>query len=153
MRTATALIAIMFTGVLSQALATEPQPMSPSAGQSAPTPAEQQSATPAGQQSATPAPAAQPNAATPAPDSATIKPPVTVVGTKPELTPPEKELISRGYKLEMRHGEKYFCRTESDIESRFPRKNCDTAQSIEAHRLESQEALRTIQSDRSHVNN
>ena len=142
MRTATALIAIMFTGVVSQALATEPQ-----------TPAEQQSATAAGQQSAAPAPAAQPTAAAPAPDSASIKPPVTVIGTKAELTPPEKELISRGYKLEMRHGEKYFCKTESDIESRFPRKNCDTAQSIEAHRLESQEALRTIQSDRSHVNN
>jgi hypothetical protein len=145
MRTATALIAIMFTGVLSQALATEPQPVSPSAGQAAPTPGEQQSAAPA--------PAAQPNAATPAADSASIKPPITVVGTKAELTPPEKELISRGYKLEMRHGEKYFCIREQQIGSRFEVKNCDTAQSIEARRIDSQEAVRVIQADRSKVSN
>lgn len=146
MRTAVGLITFLLTGVLSQALATEPPP--PPAPPASPS---QTAAAPAGQQSATTAAAPQTPAATA--ESASIKPPVTVIGTKPELTPPEKELISRGYKLEMRHGEKYFCRTESDIESRFPRKNCDTAQSIEAHRLESQEALRTIQNDRSKVSN
>ena len=77
-----------------------------------------------------------------------IKPGVTVVGAKPELTPEEKQLIARGYKLEMRQGEKYFCRREQQIGSRFETKICDTAQSIEARRAESQEAVRVIQNDR-----
>jgi hypothetical protein len=131
-----------------QALASEPPAASPPPA--AATPAEQPSATaPAGQQSAT-TPAAQQNAASPA--AGTIKPDVTVVGTKPELTPQDKELLSRGYKLEMRHGEKYFCIKETPIESRFPVKNCGTAQSIEAQRASSQEALRAIQNDRSQIN-
>lgn len=71
-----------------------------------------------------------------------------MIGTKPELTPADKELLSRGYKLEMRHGEKWFCRMEGEIGSRFEHKSCDTAESIEAHRVESQEALRVIQNDR-----
>jgi hypothetical protein len=151
MRTAAALITVLFTGVVSLALATEPPPMSPSAGQAAPTPAEQQSTSTSGQQSA-PAAAPQTNAAAPASDSTSIKPPVTVVSAKPgELTPQEKEIVSRGYKLEIRHGERYFCRREQQIGSRFETKSCDTAQSIEAHRQESQEVLRTIQTDRPQV--
>jgi hypothetical protein len=90
-----------------------------------------------------------------APGTATsmVNPPVTVVGTKPDLTPAEKELLSRGYKVEMRHGEKYFCRKEQQIGSRFEVKNCDTAQSIEAHRADSQEAVRSIQNNRPQINN
>lgn len=94
--------------------------------------------------SATP-PAAEKGAAT---ASTVIKPGVTVVGTKPDLTPEDKQLIARGYKLEMRQGEKYFCRREQQIGSRFEIKTCDTAQSIESRRTESQEAVRVIQNDR-----
>jgi hypothetical protein len=125
----------MCTGVASQGLAAEPQAPPPPPSQSA---------------SAT-APAAQQNAVSPAAGSAPAKPAITVIGTKPELTPQDKELISRGYKLEMRHGEKYFCIREQVLGSRFETKQCDTAQSIEAHRLESQEAVRTIQNDRPQV--
>jgi len=151
MRTAAALMTVLLTGAVSLALATEPPPMSPSTGQAAPAPADQQSASTGGQQSA-PTPAAQTTAPAPASDSTSIKPPVTVVSTKPgELTPQEKEIVSRGYKLEIRHGERYFCRREQQIGSRFETKSCDTAQSIEAHRQESQEVLRTIQSDRPQV--
>ncbi len=110
------------------------------------------------QPSATP-PAAEKGAATdaeqkaaPAAASPVIKPGVTVVGTKPDLTPDEKELIKGGYKLEMRHGEKYFCRWEQQMGTRFETKYCDTAQSIQAHRVESQEAVRTIQNDRPLIN-
>ena len=144
MRAVAGLISVLFTGVLSQAWAAEPQDPPPSQSQSTAAPAAQPSAT---------APAAQPTAAAGTSDSSSIKPPVTVVGTKPELTPQEKELLSRGYKLEMRHGEKYFCIREAQIGSRFENKNCDTAQSIEARRLDSQEALRVIQADRSKVSN
>jgi hypothetical protein len=151
MRTAAALMTVLLTGAVSLALATEPPPMSPSTGQAAPAPADQQSASTGGQQSA-PTPAAHTTAPAPASDSTSIKPPVTVVSTKPgELTPQEKEIVSRGCKLEIRHGERYFCRREQQIGSRFETKSCDTAQSIEAHRQESQEVLRTIQSDRPQV--
>ena len=134
MRTAAGLLTVLFTGALSQVLAAEPPPSSP-----APVaPTEQQSVA---------APAAEKSATAPA------KPAPTAAATKPELTPEDKELISRGYKLEMRHGEKYFCRVETEVGSRFPLKSCDTAQSIQAHRASGQEALRVITSDRSWVNN
>jgi hypothetical protein len=137
MRTAPGLITVLFTGVMYQAMAADPPPPAAAA------PAEQQSATtPATQQTATPA----------TPESSSIKPPITVVGTKPDLTPQDKELLSRGYKLEMRHGEKYFCMTEQVLGSRRQIKNCDTAESIEARRLDSQEAVRVIQNDRATVN-
>jgi hypothetical protein len=95
---------------------------------------------------------AEPSATPPAAEKpaapGAIKPGVTVVGTKPELTPEEKQLIARGYKLEVRQGQRYFCRREQQIGSRFETKTCDTAQSIESRRTESQEALRVIQNDR-----
>jgi hypothetical protein len=157
MRTLAGLIGVLLAGVSSQALATEPQTQSQSQSQAAatPTPAGHQSATATdGQQSAA-APAAQQNATpSPTPASASIKPPVTVVGTKPQdLSNAEKELMARGYKVEMRNGEKYFCRREQQIGSRFETKTCDTAQSIQAQRAESQEAVRVIRSNNSRIGN
>jgi hypothetical protein len=105
---------------------------------------------------ATPAKAAAPPAAaqsgTPATPSLT-KSGVTVVGTRPELTPDEKDLLNRGYKLEMHDGAKYFCVKEQELGSRFVHKYCDTAQSIQARRAESQEAVRVIQSNNSRIGN
>lgn len=134
MRTAAGLLTVLCAGGgLTQVLAEEPQPASKAPLASA----EQQSvATPVAEKSA----------------ATSAKPTVTVVGTKPEFTPEEKELISRGYKFEMRHGERYFCRLETEVGSRFPLKSCDTAQSIQSHRASGQEALRVITSDRSWVN-
>jgi hypothetical protein len=133
--------------------ASQPAPTPPAAA-----PAAEQTAAPAQDTAAAPraekgpsAPGAQPAAAADTASNA-LKPGLTVVGAKPELTPEEKELISRGYKLEMRHGEKYFCHREEQLGSRFEIKSCDTAQSIQAHRIESQDAVRSIQNDRSLVN-
>jgi hypothetical protein len=91
----------------------------------------------------------------PAPGAAStaITPGVTVVGAKPELTPEEKQLIARGYKLEIRQGEKYFCRREQQIGSRFEVKTCDTAQSIQVRRAESQEEMRTMRNNNSRIGN
>jgi hypothetical protein len=86
--------------------------------------------------------------------SSTLKPEVTVVGSKPELTADEKELINRGYKLEMHDGEKFFCRREEQLGSRVnTHKTCDTGQSIQAHRADSREAVRAIQTNTPHINN
>ncbi len=134
MRIAAGLLTALYAGALSQVLAAEPQPTSPAPA----APAEQQSVA---------APAAEKSATTPA------KPATTATDARPELTPEEKELVARGFKPEMRHGERYFCRVETQLGSRFPLKSCDTPQSIQAHRASGQEALRVITSDRSWVNN
>jgi hypothetical protein len=147
MRVTAALMTVLCTGVLSQVLADEPQAPPASPAPAAPAAAAQGNSPPpaaeppAAAQSATP-PAAQPSV---------VKPGITVTSAKAELTPPEKELLSRGYKLEIRHGEKYFCHTETPIDSRFPVKNCDTAESIEAHRESGQQAARDIQNNRPQI--
>lgn len=145
MRFNAGLLTVLCAGVLCQrALGDEPPaPAQSPAPATATSTAEQGTVPPAGEKSAAAAPAA--------PASTSVKPGLTVVGTKPELTSLDKEILSRGYKLEMRHGEKYFCRLESPIESRIQKKECNTAESIEAHRLNGQEALRTIQNDRPQI--
>jgi hypothetical protein len=43
----------------------------------------------------------------------------------------EKRLLAQGYKLEMRHGEKYFCRVTDTLGSRVtPVKACSTAEQL-----------------------
>jgi hypothetical protein len=132
--------------VSQQALATDPPAPSASATNARADP--QGAKAPLGDKSA----AAPTNAASPTPETPTVNPGLTVVGAKPELTPDEKELLSRGYRLEMRHGDKYFCRREAQIGSRFEIKNCATSDAILARRSESQDALRAIQNDRSQIN-
>jgi hypothetical protein len=139
-----------------QALADDPPAAAQSAATTtaatttaAPTTAEPSATSAAGGKSA--APGAEQKAA-PEAESPTLKPGVTVVGAKQDLSPEDKELIARGYKLEMRQGEKYFCRREQQLGSRFETKVCESAQSIQAHRVESQEAVRTIQNDRPLIN-
>jgi hypothetical protein len=152
-RVSAGLLTVLCAGVLcQQALGDEPPaPSQPSAPAAATSTAEQGAVPPAGEKSAAAAPATPQNAAPSTPASTSVKPGLTVVGTKPELTPLEKDILSQGYKLEMRHGEKYFCRREQQIGSRFETKSCNTAESIEAHRLNGQEALRTIQNDRPQI--
>jgi hypothetical protein len=145
------LIAGLVTGLCTAVLCQAAEPPAPAAqppATSAATSSADSSAAPPGN-----APAAQANAAASASDANTIKPPVTVVGTKAELSPPEKELISRGYKLKVRNGQKYFCIIEQKMGSRFESETCDTSDSIEAHRQASQEAIRAIQADRSKSSN
>ncbi len=151
MRTAAALLTVLCTGVLSQALAADPQSPSSPPAPAAATPAEPQSRPP-GDEKSTAAPAAQPVAAAAASGSAP-KPAAAPNGDKPELTPQDKELLARGYKLEMRHGDKYFCRKEQQIGSRFEVKYCNTAESIEAQRENSAEALRRVETNRPTINN
>jgi hypothetical protein len=59
--------------------------------------------------------------------SAAAKPPVVVKADKPELTYEEQRLVSKGYKLNMRNGEKWFCRRELGLGSRVAAQNvCGT---------------------------
>jgi hypothetical protein len=149
MRVTAAYLSILCALSWQQAHADDP-PAAPTTA--APSAVEPSSVPPAAEKRADAAPEAGQKAA-PGNTSAVLKPGVTVVGSKPELTPEEKQLIARGYKLEMRQGEKYFCRREQQIGSRFETKICDTATSIEAHRAESQEAVRVLQNSNSRLGN
>jgi hypothetical protein len=123
----------MAVGGISLALAdpsTTASPPSPPSAPSAPSapaaaaPAPQAApATPAA--STTPAPAAHAaSAAAPAQDN---KPAVIVQGT-PEFDTVQKHFLAEGYKLEMRNGEKVFCRREEQLGSRLDgQKVCSTA--------------------------
>jgi hypothetical protein len=150
MRMAAALLSVLCTGVWSQALAAEPQPPSPP--QSAPTSAEQQNTTPPGSEHSAATPASAEKTVSPA--SATpVAPAVALDAGKAEMTREERELVSRGYKLEIRRGQRYFCRRESELGSHFDVKTCNTAESIEGHRAASVETVREMQANKPEISN
>jgi hypothetical protein len=103
-----------------------------------------------------PAAAVAPVDAVPAPDGGkepAIPASITVVADPMALTPEEKEFLSRGYKLEIRQGTKFFCRREQQIGSRFETKTCSTGDALRAQQASAEEALRRIQSNRPSINN
>ena len=60
--------------------------------------------------------------------TAAAKPPVVIKSDKAELTHDEQLLVSRGYKLEVRNGDRVFCRREQVLGSRLgDKKVCGTA--------------------------
>ena len=64
---------------------------------------------------------------------------------KVELTANEKALLSQGYRLEVRNGEKTFCRREVVLGSHFEKKVCGTADQLAATTLTSREMLQRVQ--------
>ena len=139
MRIVISLLVIMFLGALSQAWATEPEPQSSTAPQPAQdsSPA-QASPSPPDLQAGAKAPVAEANAA--------AKPPVVIKSDKPELTHEEDLLVKRGYKLEMRHGEKWFCRREEVLGTRLgDKKVCGTASMLYQANKDQQDDLRNAQ--------
>ena len=80
-------------------------------------------------------------------------PPTTLSATQPgaatkagDLTAAEKKLISRGYTLEMHKDQKYFCRSEAPLGSRFEHKTCQTESQILATTQTSQDTTKQLQS-------
>ena len=159
MKVTAALLTIWCAGVCIRSLADEPPASAPSAAlESAatarPISVESDATPPTVEKIAAGGvkPTVPPAAVSPPTAPSAINPGVTVVGRKQDLTPGEQELVNRGYKLEVHSGAKYFCRREQQLGSRFEQKVCESAQSIEAHRADSQEAVRVLQSDRTLVN-
>jgi hypothetical protein len=140
---------LMCLGGLSAAWANEPLPPNPAAS-----PAEQQAATaqskptpgapstapavsgataaPAGSSAASPLASAvttgkPENSPTPAagPANAAVQPAKTT-----ELTADEKNYLSHGYKLQIRSGQKYFCRSETPLGTRFATTTCRTTEQM-----------------------
>lgn len=83
-----------------------------------------------------PATSPPPAAVAPAATAATHTSSVTISTDKPaapDASVDEKHFLAEGYKLEMRHGEKYFCRSEDTLGSRLgSAKVCSTAQQLNA---------------------
>lgn len=94
---------------------------------------------------ATPATPAQPAAAasTPsAPAKAAKDPDSVVVQSAAEESNLEKHFLAEGYKVEMHHGEKYFCRREEELGSRLGgQKTCSTVQQLDANEREAKAAF------------
>jgi hypothetical protein len=138
MRLTAALLCVLCTAVAYPALATDPEPPAPSSAQKSPAPAEPQSAAaPAGEQSAAP------------PAKLAVAPTGDIV----EITRREQELLSQGYKVQMRHGEKYFCHRESIIGSHFDTISCNTAESIQSKRASGEEVVRKMQANKPQISN
>jgi hypothetical protein len=93
--------------------------------------------------SATPTTPAQPAAAASTPSApAKAAKDVVVEGTAEEDNL-EKHFLAEGYKMEMHHGEKYFCRREQELGSRLGgmNKTCGTAQQLQATEREAKAAV------------
>jgi hypothetical protein len=144
MRIVIGLIAVVSMGALSQALASEPEPQSPTAAQ--PT---TQSSGPA--QTAPPpsdplqAGAKASVAGLPvAAQASTTGKSATSSSGKPELTHEEHNLLRQGYKLEVRDGENWFCKRRPVLGSRLQQsKECGTAAMWEKQHVDEQESLRS----------
>jgi hypothetical protein len=136
MRPAIGLIVAISIGALSPAYAADPQQPStalqPAQGSTLPAPA-------------APSPAVDSSSMTSSTSTA-AKPPVVVKADKPVLTDEEQRLVSKGYKLDMRNGEKWFCRREMDLGSRVSAKKvCGTASMLLQSRTDQQNELRDAQ--------
>jgi hypothetical protein len=105
------------------------------------------SATPAAAP-ATPAPAtaAAPAAAHPAAPAAADHASVEISAAQMDQL--EKHFLSEGYKIEMRNGEKYFCRREEQLGSRLGgQKQCSTAQQLDFQEKDAQRAAEHARSN------
>ncbi len=143
MRVAASLLCVFCTGMAFQSPATDLEEQSQPPSQSSPAPVEPEAtAAPVGEQGAV-LPSSPAPAEPAAPDN----------GGNILRTREEADIISRGYQVEMRHGQKWFCRRESEIGSRFERKTCATAESILARRAASEEAVRKIQVNKPALSN
>ena len=57
----------------------------------------------------------------------------------------EKKLISSGYRIETKKGEKFYCRREAQMGTRFEHKVCSTAEQIKVRQQDDEDAVRRSQ--------
>jgi len=132
MRFVVGALACMAVGGISLALA------DPSTPASVPSPPSAPSAPTA---PAAAAPTAAP--ATPAPATPQAAP---AAAATPAIDPEERRLLAQGYRMQMRRGEKVFCRREEVLGSRLEGKmNCSTAQQLKSTQDQAQEAAQRLQ--------
>src|SRR6266436_5147110 len=85
-------------------------------------------------------------ASAPSPPSAPSAPSAPAAAATPAIDPEERRLLAQGYRMQMRHGEKVFCRREEVLGSRLEGKmNCSTAQQLKSTQDQAQEAAQRLQ--------
>lgn len=98
---------------------------------------------------AAPAPAAETPAEPTSPEASTTTPQrsVTVTATAEKSQEQwERYLLAKGYHMEMRNGQKMFCRREDQLGTRLGNaKACSTSQTLKASEDRAQEAAHDIQ--------
>jgi hypothetical protein len=150
---------LMCLGGLSAAWANDPSPSNPAVapsqqpatdqGKSAPAPDGAAATAPAAASTTLPTPnAASPPAAVTATTNKTENAPTPAAAPasaaaqsakKTDLTADEKNYLSHGYKLQIRGGQKYFCRSEAQLGTRFATTTCRTAEQMAATRQNSKD--------------
>jgi hypothetical protein len=132
MRTVVAMLACLGVGAISLALA---DPSTTAPGTSAAPPSAATSA-PTAAAPATPA-AAAPTAAAPAAPAA---------NGAPALDPKEQQLLAKGYKMQMRNGQRVFCRHEEELGSRVGGKTvCATPDQLIRAQLDAKDTMQQAQ--------
>jgi hypothetical protein len=145
MRPAIGLIVAISIGALSPAYAADPQQPSAALQPAQDSTSAPAAPSPADLQAGVKSPVVD-SSSTTSSTSAAAKPPVVVKADKPVLTDEEQRLVSKGYKLDMRNGEKWFCRRELELGSRVNAKNvCGTASMLLQSRTDQQKDLRESQ--------
>lgn len=130
-------LSLIFGAVTAFAAEDPPQPASTTAAPSQAAPAASPS-TPA----ASPSP---PAGSQPAPAPATSST-VAHATNSQELTPAEKSLIAQGYKLQVKDGQRTFCRREVALGSHFEKKVCGTAEQLADSTREAKDITERTQS-------
>ena len=128
MRTVVAMLACLGVGAISLALA-DPSTTAPGT-------------------SATPASAAPPSATTPAPAAAApaAAAPAAAANSAPALDPKEQQLLAKGYKMQMRNGQRVFCKHEEELGSRVGGKTvCSSAEQLIRAQLDAKETMQQAQ--------
>lgn len=138
MRSVLALLACVAGGGLSVALADPPA--APASTSEAATPA-----TPATPGNPAAAPAAATSAGGVAPAAPAAQPASSVTITA-EQAVMEKHFLAEGYKVEMRNGQKYYCRREETLGTRLgSQKFCSTEEQLKATEAQAKDLVGTSQ--------
>ena len=93
-----------------------------------------------------PAASSAPTAAAATPTPAAPAKPQAAAAVTPAVDPEEKRLRAQGYRVQMRHGEKVFCRNEEVLGSRLGGKmTCGTAAQLKGVQDQAREAVERAQ--------
>jgi hypothetical protein len=153
MRLFSGVLACVFAGAVSMALAEDP----PADMTNNPTPPVTASPASPAATAATPAPAAPADTtAAPAPVAGAAKSSVTVTAAAtpppaaPQVDQAEKHFLAEGYKMQMRNGQKVFCRREDQLGSRLGgAMTCNSAEELSQIETQAHATLQKAQSQQS----
>jgi hypothetical protein len=146
MRVVAVMLAFVSVGGMSLATADPSTGQSSAPAASAPAPMQRS----ASDSSTTAVQAPATNNGNPAPTPGQSATPTSTAAAAPAVDQEEKHLVSEGYRIQMRNGEKYFCRREEELGSRLGGQiACGTEQQLEATEAQAKRMTQQAQSQQS----